>query len=161
MNMYRGTILDQKNKVRKTTTGIFLYSTMVHELGHALGLPHIPNTTMHRRDQCFDTTSKFCVISDQLLFRFLDYYYPYSLSNALSRAKRIKISNKKTQSYRDCLSKVFPGLDCKNNHYGKATEPACRNAKTICKRKHPEGEKIYNSSRNIGITSGGCTGRCP
>ena len=54
----------------------FLYATIVHELGHALAIPHMDGSSlMNRAPSCQDIReNQYCGITNEVLDYFLGYY---------------------------------------------------------------------------------------
>ena len=66
--------IDPNSSKVKITRKHFAYKNVVHELGHALGIPHIDGTIMEHSDTCRNTKSGICQIADQLIDFFIGYY---------------------------------------------------------------------------------------
>ena len=66
--------IDPRSSHVKISRTHFAYKNIAHELGHALGIPHVNSTIMEHSDSCWNTKSGVCQIADSLIDFFIGYY---------------------------------------------------------------------------------------
>ena len=115
-------------KMSRVSSGNFMYAILTHELGHALGLPHIPNTIMNwSTGICKDTVSdESCTISDQVIDYFIGYY----------------VQHFERKVYEDCFSQILHRM---RDQYNKCVR---RHNKDRCAHLEPIKHNLRYKSPN-------------